>query len=117
VNRTVTLVTTDHGPVTLPEPSWCLGHADHVPCERVDLTHTGTEHHFSFEGDDLFVAMLSQDPHAVDPERQVPGVFVEQTDYSATLDYRQLRQLAAALTVHALRLRALADQLAEEGRQ
>lgn len=25
-DRTVTVVTTDHGPVTIPEPAWCAGH-------------------------------------------------------------------------------------------
>ena len=111
-NRHVTLTTIDHGDITLPEPTWCTGHADHQPCQRVDLVHLGTEHHFSFDGDDLMVAMQAQYPYAVDAARQAVGVFVEQADYASTLDYKGLRQLAAALTVHAMHLRTLAEQLA-----
>ncbi|MFK0225881.1 DUF6907 domain-containing protein [Streptomyces sp. NPDC090303] len=116
MNRTITLATLDHGTVTVPEPGWCTGHADHRPCHLVDLTHTGSEHRFAFDGDDLLVAMFSQHPHAT---QQRTGVLVEQTGWARTLDYAGLRQLAAALTVHAMHLRTLADQLAaiqaEEG--
>jgi hypothetical protein len=119
VNRTITLPTLDHGDLTVPEPAWCTGHADHVPCHLVDLTHTGPEHAFAFEGHTLLVAMLSQDPYATDPARHKTGLYVEQTGYAATLDYAGLRMLAAALTVHAMHLRTLADELAaiqvEEG--
>ncbi|MFG2837046.1 DUF6907 domain-containing protein [Streptomyces zaomyceticus] len=121
MNRTITLSTLDHGPVSLPEPGWCTGHANRVPGYRIDLTHTGAEHTFAFASDTLLVAMLSQDPFVTDPERRRPRLYVEQTGYSASLDPAEVRQLAAALTVHAMHLRTLADQLttlrAEEGRQ
>ncbi|MDJ0346746.1 hypothetical protein [Streptomyces sp. PH10-H1] len=42
VARTVTVHTADHGPVTIPEPGWCLGR--HPGGEdRVDITHLGAE--------------------------------------------------------------------------
>lgn len=110
MNRTVTLDTLDHGPVTLSEPGWCTGHSGHQPCHRADIAHTGTEHHFAFDGEQLLVAMLTQNPLA--ENQSGVGVYVEQTDYTRTLDPAGLRQLAAALTVHAMHLRTLADELA-----
>ncbi|MFG3189269.1 DUF6907 domain-containing protein [Streptomyces omiyaensis] len=115
MNRPITLPTLDHGPVTLPEPGWCLGHADHAPCHRVDLTHTGAEHRLAFGGDDLLVAAFTMDPHSTDPERRRTGLYVEQTGWAATLDTDGIRRLAATLTVHAMHLRQLADQLARLG--
>ncbi|WP_051820649.1 MULTISPECIES: DUF6907 domain-containing protein [Streptomyces] len=121
IDGTVTLSTSDHGPVTTQEPGWCLGHSARAPGYRIDLTHTGPEHTFAFAGDTLLVAMLSQDPFVTDPERRRTRLYIEQTGYSATLDPAGVRQLAAALTVHAMHLRTLADQLAtlraEEGEQ
>ncbi|MGW1252552.1 DUF6907 domain-containing protein [Streptomyces sp. NPDC002535] len=118
-NRLITLPTSDHGDVTLPEPGWCTGHTGRPVGYRIDLTHTGPEHTFAFAGDTLLVAMLSQDPFVADPERRRTRLYVEQTSYSAALDPAEVRQLAAALTVHAMHLRTLADQLtalrAEEG--
>jgi hypothetical protein len=38
--RTVTVQTSDHGPVTLPEPSWCLGNHPHGGY-RSDIQHEG----------------------------------------------------------------------------
>lgn len=110
--RAITLATIDHETVRLAEPSWCVGHAEHVPCHLVDLSHTGPEHTFAFAGSTLLVAMLTQDPFATDPDRCQVGLYVEQTGYAATLDFAGIRQYAAALTVHAMHLRTLADELA-----
>ncbi|TXS08100.1 hypothetical protein EAO70_35515 [Streptomyces sp. adm13(2018)] len=121
IDGTVTLDTSDHGPVTTQEPDWCLGHSARAPGYRIDFTHRGAEHTFAFASDTLLVAMLSQDPFVTDPERRRTRLYVEQTGYSASLDPAEVRQLAAALTVHAMHLRTLADQLttlrAEEGKQ
>lgn len=40
-DHTVTIDTSDYGPVTIPEPSWCTGehHADGI--SRADIAHTG----------------------------------------------------------------------------
>lgn len=40
--RTVTVHTADHGPVTLPEPSWCLGEHP-VDGYRADIEHQGED--------------------------------------------------------------------------
>ena len=112
VDGMVTVQTCDHGAVQLLEPPWCRGHAVGTPGYRIDLTHTGPEHSFAFAGETLLLAMLSQPPFVVAPERRGTGLYVEQTGYSATLDPVEVRQLAAALTVHAMHLRTLADQLA-----
>ncbi|WP_432121854.1 DUF6907 domain-containing protein [Streptomyces sp. S1] len=97
----------------LVEPSWCVGHADHVPCHRVDLSHTGTEHQLTlFDGNDLMRAMLSQYPCSTAPEHCRTGLYVEQGGYAATLDAEGVRRLAGTLTAHAVELRRLADRLA-----
>ncbi|MFD5105701.1 DUF6907 domain-containing protein [Streptomyces cinereoruber] len=119
MKHTITLPTIDHGPVTLPEPGWCTGHAGHVPGHRVDLSHRGTVHDLTFEGAPFLDAMLSQFPYASDPEYHRTGLYIAQTDFSGTFDATEVRQLAATLTVHAMHLRRLADELAviqaEEG--
>ncbi|MFE6817080.1 DUF6907 domain-containing protein [Streptomyces sp. NPDC057677] len=113
----ITLPTTDHGDVTLSEPGWCTGHANHIPGYRVDLTHTGTVHDLTFEGATILDAMFSQFPHSTDPEgrpdpaRCRTGLYIAQVGYSATLNPAEVRQFAATLTVHAMHLRTLADQL------
>ncbi|MFE5296421.1 DUF6907 domain-containing protein [Streptomyces sp. NPDC056632] len=112
MTRHVEVSTTDHGTVGFTCPPWCVGHTEHQPCFREDISHTGPEHAFAFEGSTLLVAMLTQSPYAADADLRRAGVHVEQTGYWATLDYAGLRQLAAALTVHAMHLRTLADELA-----
>ncbi|MFE9736531.1 DUF6907 domain-containing protein [Streptomyces sp. NPDC006477] len=109
--RMISLPTIDHETVSLVEPSWCAGHANHVPEYRVDLCHTGPEHDLTFDGAAFLTTALTQDPYAIDPERRRTGLYVEQADFSATLDPAEVRQLAATLTVHAMHLRTLADQL------
>ncbi|MDJ0461576.1 hypothetical protein [Streptomyces sp. H27-C3] len=117
--RTVTVPTLDHGPITIPEPAWCLGHEGHQPEYRVDITHTGSEHSFTFNGHPLLVTMLTQAPCATIGTRDT-GLHVEQTGYARTLDPTALGQLAAALVEHAATLRAqaraLSALLAQEGK-
>ncbi|MFI8510475.1 DUF6907 domain-containing protein [Streptomyces sp. NPDC085460] len=115
MTRHVDLTTIDHETVRLVEPEWCTGHADHTPCHRVDLAHTGAERRLAYGSDDLLIAMLTQDPYAKDPERRRTGLYVEQTGWAATLDPDGVRRLAATLTVHAMHLRQLADRLARLG--
>lgn len=111
--RTVTLPTEDHGDVTLPEPAWCAGHADHRPDSyRVDLDHKGVEHRLHHQGELLWTVFLGQAPFATNPEHRGVGLFVEQGSYALTLDPAALYDLAASFEAHADRLRELADQLA-----
>ncbi|MET9762089.1 hypothetical protein ABZ016_24035 [Streptomyces sp. NPDC006372] len=109
--RTVTLPTEDHGNVTLPEPSWCAGHRNPQPQHRADLTHYGPEHRLTFNGSELFRLMLTQSPLAERASRDV-GAYVEQSDYTGSLDPASLYDLAAALDTAADHMRVFADQLA-----
>ena len=110
--RKVTLTTLDHGEVTLAEPAWCRGHADHRPdTYRVDLDHKGPEHRLHHRGELLWTAFLGQAPFASTPEQRRVGLYVEQSGYARTLDPQGLYDLAATLDQHADALRDLADQL------
>ncbi|MFJ1808525.1 MULTISPECIES: DUF6907 domain-containing protein [unclassified Streptomyces] len=110
--RTVTLPTIDAGDVTIPEPSWCVGHADHRPDSyRADLDHKGPEHRLTHRGERLWTAFVGQAPYASIPAARSLGVFVEQGNYARTLDPVGLYDLAATFEAHADRLRELADQL------
>lgn len=107
--RTVTLHTSDHGPVTLTEPTWCRGHADHDPDTlRVDLAHTGQEVVLRFRGQQLAHACLDQAPYAELASRDVQ---ISVTVPGQALDARGVYELAADLDRFADQLRALADSL------
>jgi hypothetical protein len=112
--RTVTLTTADHGPVALPEPTWCAGHAHHDPeTQRVDLIHAGPVVECLYLGRTLLAAELVQSPYAESSDRHLggraPGVSVY--PLGQTLDATELYSLAADLDRYADRLRGLADQL------
>lgn len=110
--RTVTLPTEDHGDVTIPEPTWCRGHADHrADSYRTDITHYGPEHRLTFNGEELFVLMLAQAPLAERGSRDL-AAYVEESHYTGDLDPAGLYDLAAALDSAADNMRAFADQLA-----
>ncbi len=113
--RTITLVTADHGPVTLPCPAWCAGHQQHDPeTLRVDLVHAGPAVDCTHLGIDLFSAELVQSPHSESTNPllggRTPGVSVWPIGH--TLDPVQIYSLAADLDRYADQLRNLADQLA-----
>ncbi|MFD5507002.1 DUF6907 domain-containing protein [Streptomyces sp. NPDC127051] len=105
-DRTVTVHTLDHGPVTLPEPSWCAGH-DGQPEVRADLHHTAPlDVPAGLVG---LAAELVEFPYG---EHPVPvSVYIELTGVGTTLDPRGLREYAAALNDRAAVLRRLADRL------
>ncbi|MFJ2007387.1 DUF6907 domain-containing protein [Streptomyces chartreusis] len=111
---TITLATSDHGNVTLPEPSWCQGHSHHDPLtERADLIHTGTPVDLSFLGAELFSAQLVQSPFARPGLHRyggrIEGVSVH--PIGRTLNPTQLYDIAARLDAYADHLRELANQL------
>jgi hypothetical protein len=112
---TITLATSDHGPVTLEEPTWCVGHADHRPdTARVDIAHCGPPVDCTFLGIEVFTAELVASPYSASTRPELggstPGVSV--WPLGRTLDPVQLYSLAAALDRYADELRGLADQLA-----
>lgn len=112
--RTVTLATSDHGDVVLPEPSWCAGHSHHDPeTARVDLMHSGPTVDLAHLGTALFTAQIVQSPYASPSPPylggRTPGVSVY--PLARTLDPAGLYTLAAALDGYADQLRDLADEL------
>lgn len=109
---TVTLSTIDHGDVTVLEPAWCAGHADHRPEYRVDITHTSPKVPLTFRGRTLGEAVISQAPGAERGTRDIQASVVLSYEGAGGLDPAGLYDLAAELDTHADRLRDLADQLA-----
>lgn len=107
-NRTVTLPTADHGDVTLPEPSWCVGHESMPGDLRADILHQGPEIVLQFHGRIIGDAGLVQSPFAELTSCE-PGVSVSLL--GQTLNPAGLDQLAAALVEHAQQLRHLARRL------
>ncbi|MEU6244803.1 hypothetical protein [Streptomyces sp. NPDC047024] len=108
--RTITVPTEDYGDVTLPEPDWCIGHADeqeHVGY-RVDISHGGPDVELVFWGEALTYACLTQSPFAEQAPRTI-GVSVGLL--KRTLTAVELYELAAAVDGYADRLRDLADKL------
>ncbi|BDD72996.1 DUF6907 domain-containing protein [Streptomyces violaceoruber] len=111
--RTATVQTTDQGPVTLTEPSWCVGHADHRPVHREDIVHRGPDAVLAFRGRYITEAARVQQPFAPVPADRTPRVSV--STVGLALDGVGLYELAAALDAYADQLRGLADALAEGG--
>lgn len=103
---TVTLQTTDHGEVTVPEPAWCTGHDDEYVGYLADVTHNGrharatavTEEHGTV---DVLDAHISHAPHAVAKPEPYPVV-------SVVMDVaRELAPADGPPLVHALRLASI----------
>lgn len=105
--RTVAVQTSDHGAVTMPEPSWCIGHAGHPVDALVDLGHHSAEYPLGRPGDPVGIAFVSQYPHGTGP-REI-GLFVEQSALAITLDPSAVRELAVDYETAAAQLRRLAD--------
>ncbi|MGV9337870.1 DUF6907 domain-containing protein [Streptomyces sp. NPDC003688] len=111
--RTVTLVTVDHGDVTLPEPDWCAGHESYVPGHRCDILHVSRDTVLAAGGWRLGHAEIAQAPCAERSSRAVSA--------SVCLDFEpgpdgyteaDLYSLAAAMDAAADQLRALAVRYA-----
>ncbi|MEW2135528.1 hypothetical protein AB0892_02770 [Streptomyces sp. NPDC005409] len=105
--RTVTVLTLDSGLVTVPEPSWCVGHTDEQLVDRVDIHHTapvGVPQGLI----DLHAELVAF-PFGITP---VPvSVHIELLVPGATLDPDGLREFADALVARAALLRGFADRL------
>ncbi|MCZ4099863.1 DUF6907 domain-containing protein [Streptomyces sp. H39-C1] len=112
----VTVPTLDHGPITLPEPSWCTGHAAAPAGYRVDICHTGTETGLTAESDRGPVAILgsclTQYPFSALPPGATPFLAVDLGDRWGQFDPDGLRAFADDLTGYADWLRIRAHQLA-----
>ncbi|WP_165984219.1 DUF6907 domain-containing protein [Streptomyces sp. YIM 98790] len=109
-HRTVTVHTIDFGPVTVPEPAWCLG--EHVDgTVRGDIEHAGAETVMEFRGRHILGFELLAYPFAERMPRG-PLMSVELDEAMSFYDPAALLELADALTVHARRLRGAAAVLA-----
>ncbi len=108
-SRTATVPTIDHGPVTLPEPAWCIGH--HAQPEALaDVHHTGPEHVVSYGGGITLRAELVAFPYGITPV--AVSVHLELHVPDVTLDPPGLEGLASVLVEQAAELRRLALRLA-----
>ncbi|MGQ4402550.1 hypothetical protein ACN6K4_003332 [Streptomyces hayashii] len=107
--RTVTLLTEDFGPVTLPEPAWCIGHDDHTPGYRADILHVGPDVPLRWAGVVLADASLVQSPFS--EKRQPRRIGVSSSLLGQTVGPADLLKLADRLTRHAADLRRLSAQL------
>lgn len=109
--RTITVHTLDYGPVTVPEPAWCIGHPDDRPAEyRDDVHHTGPAHVVDYDAQAVLSVELVAFPFGLHPVP--PSVYVEIVIPAATLDPAALEGLAVILAEQAAELRRLAVRLA-----
>ncbi|MFF7690586.1 DUF6907 domain-containing protein [Streptomyces syringium] len=109
--HTIIVRTLDAGPVTMPEPAWCLGQHEHQNGGyRADIAHQGPETTVAFRGFEVLAAGLVAYPFA---ERRgpAPAVAVDMGADWLSLDADGLDTLASALVDHGARLRALAREL------
>ncbi|MFF3617713.1 DUF6907 domain-containing protein [Streptomyces sp. NPDC002467] len=102
-HRTVTVQTSDHGRLTIPEPVWCRS-SHSVRTARADIHHEGAEHAATVDvagfGPVRFLtAFLSQYPFAEFSDRGV-WVAVEIEGEHHEFDPAGLDGLAAAIAAH-----------------
>jgi hypothetical protein len=117
--KTITIVTSDHGPVTIPEPMWCAAvHLDGG--YRSDIHHTGVEHLVTVPSSEgtrqLLTLALTQWPYGLTAPGNGVHVAVHLADGDPEYDAAGLEGLAAALLEAAGMVRRMARQLAVEVR-
>lgn len=113
--RTVTVPTLDCGPITLPEPVWCIGHTDPAGY-RADVVHTGPETGLAIATPRGPVTILSTSltayPFGSVPADPRPFLSVDLGGGTAPFTPDGIRGLADDLTGYADWLRICAHQLA-----
>ncbi|MET9516406.1 hypothetical protein [Streptomyces sp. NPDC002994] len=122
--RTVTVQTSDHGPVTIPCPLWCTGLYHQEGGARVDITHTGPETELTLPtsvGPVRHMAtVLEQRPFTKGPTGRGVFVDVEIDGQHHPTGPHGLDAMADALVENAAILRAAARRLttllAQEGK-
>ncbi|MDX2560485.1 hypothetical protein PV371_12615 [Streptomyces sp. TX20-6-3] len=112
--QTVTVYTSDHGPVTLPEPSWCLGQHSWETYQE-DIEHQGPETLALIptlcHGEVPALAVsLMQRPFSPRESAVVATLHLDGDWHE--LDSKGLDVAAALLVEHATALRHLARKLA-----
>lgn len=102
--RTVTVLTLDHGPIAVPEPDWCTGHAGEPVDYRDDLCHARP-----VPTRTALVAELVAYPFGRHPVEA--SIYIEIDIPGRTLDPAGLEALACDLDEQAAELRQLATRL------
>ncbi|MEW2083498.1 hypothetical protein [Streptomyces sp. NPDC005283] len=113
---TVTVQTTDHGPVTLSCPAWCTGQYHQQGGARVDITHTGPDEEILAPapgGDAVLIrAALESQPFTLSPRADQVLMAVEIDGESIAFAPSDLERLADGLESAAPKVRQLAAELA-----
>ncbi|MEU6703853.1 DUF6907 domain-containing protein [Streptomyces wuyuanensis] len=115
--RTVTVHTSDHGPVTITCPDWCVGHDEQPAPARAVVRHTGPVIPYTIptgQGPaETLVTFLEQRPFLPEPVHGTDVfVNVEVAAQGHPSGPRELDRMADALVEHAARLRHAARCLA-----
>lgn len=117
--RTVTIDTSDHGPVTVPEPMWCTGQHPNV-AHRSDIHHSSAEHvvevgtpHGPYP---LLTMALTQWPYGLSAPGNGVYVAVHLADGDPEYDSTGLEGLAADLLEAAVKVRRMARRVGVESR-
>ncbi|WP_031516804.1 DUF6907 domain-containing protein [Streptomyces sp. NRRL F-5123] len=117
--RTVTINTSDHGPVTIPEPMWCTGH-HRDGAHRSDIHHAGVDHVVTVDSPrgryELLRMALSQWPYGLSAPGNGVYVSVHLPDGDPEYDSAGLEGLAADLLEAAVKVRRMARRVAIESR-
>lgn len=115
LDGTVTVPTSDHGPVTLSCPVWCIGHEDAVKY-RADLAHESAEYRLEVPVDGhpvtLMTALFERRPYAVRPPGTGTFLNVEIDGQFHPLDPDGVAEVAAGMETATVDLRVLGRRLA-----
>lgn len=115
--RAVTVQTSDHGPVAVTCPAWCAGqHADGL--DLVDLTHESPDIEFLVHTErgpvELVHLLFTSSPFTTQADNRGVRVVAQlEADYFDFRTDAALYRLADEVAAHAVRIRAVARQLAE----
>jgi hypothetical protein len=118
--RTVTIPTSDHGDVTIPDPPWCTGQFHESGELRYDITHTGPDIELTTateDGPEVILRLTMEQQPFGNPDT-FPGtdvhVAVELLDGHHPRDAAGLDRLADDLIEAARRVRLMGRRLAAE---
>lgn len=121
IDHTIIVQTGDHGPVTLPDPLWCIGkdHPDGIA--RQDVAHLGPQSTVSIQTPDglldLLTIGLAEVPFSTNGAERVTHATVELGSADTwTADAAGLDDLATRLIEAAGKARYMARRLAAETR-
>ncbi|MFG3495835.1 DUF6907 domain-containing protein [Streptomyces sp. NPDC047928] len=114
-DRTVTVATLDHGPVTLPEPSWCRGHDGEPVGFRDHVVHHGPALALTVPSRcgpvEWLYARVDEAPFRDPGAGRGVHAAVEMGGSSERYGPEELRRLADALAAQLERVRRFADDL------